>query len=95
MQANPIAKQSEEDLDISELASAEDFLNHFGVNYQASLVRVKRVLFMRLLNQVLAKQGSNSFSDYQAAVSKAYCLLEKGVVLAHQVPNCEACEGCE
>ncbi|GAB1620515.1 hypothetical protein AAOGI_05650 [Agarivorans albus] len=94
MLENPAQSQVADLAGINELASAEDFLNYFGVNYQAGLVRVKRVLFMRLLKQVLAKQASSSYSEYQAAVSKAYCLLEKGVVLAHQVPSCEACEGC-
>ncbi|GGB18264.1 MULTISPECIES: nitrogenase-stabilizing/protective protein NifW [Agarivorans] len=80
--------------DVAELSSAEGFLDYFGVPYQPSLVQVKRVLYLRLLSQVFEKQPCETFSEYKAAVAKAYCLLEKGVVLAHAAPQCQSCSGC-
>ncbi|GDY26093.1 nitrogenase-stabilizing/protective protein NifW [Agarivorans sp. Toyoura001] len=79
---------------IANLSSAESFLEFFKVSYQPNLLQVKRVVYLRLLGQVLSEQQCSNFNEFKAAVAKAYCLLEKGVVLAHAAPACKTCSGC-
>lgn len=79
---------------VASFSGAEDFLQGFKVEYKPALIQAKRVVYLRLLGQLLAKQPASTYQDYKALVAKAYCLLEKGVVVAHSIPACSACEGC-
>jgi len=49
--------ETELDLDLDELSSAEDFLGYFGIEYQPSVVHVNRLHILQ------------RFHDYLAAVS--------------------------
>ncbi|EGV27907.1 Nitrogenase-stabilizing/protective protein nifW [Thiorhodococcus drewsii AZ1] len=43
------------DLDMSELSSAEDFLEYFGIQYEQSLVQVNRLHILQRFHDYLAK----------------------------------------
>ncbi|WP_432452904.1 MULTISPECIES: nitrogenase-stabilizing/protective protein NifW [unclassified Agarivorans] len=79
---------------VASLDGAEAFLQCFEVSYQPALLQAKRVVYLRLLGQLLEKKPATTYQEYQAAVAKAYCLLEKGVVVAHAAPACSTCKGC-
>ena len=52
--------------DLKELASAEDFLDYFGVPYEAGVVRVKRLHILQRFHDYLAKQEAGKLPDYAA-----------------------------
>jgi nitrogenase-stabilizing/protective protein len=46
--------ESELDLDLEELSSAEDFLDYFDIDYQASVVHVNRLHILQRFHDYLA-----------------------------------------
>ena len=48
---------SELDLDLEELSSAEDFLDYFGVTYDPAVVHVNRLHILQRYHDYLAKAG--------------------------------------
>ncbi len=47
--------ETELDLDLDELSSAEDFLDYFGVDYQPSVVHVNRLHILQRFHDYLAE----------------------------------------
>jgi nitrogenase-stabilizing/protective protein len=56
------------ELDMEELSSAEDFLNYFGVEYEPSVVHVNRLHILQRFHNYLA-EVENLPSDEQALFS--------------------------
>lgn len=48
-------EETEFDLDLDELSSAEDFLNYFGINYEQSIVHVNRLHILQRFHDYIAK----------------------------------------
>lgn len=47
--------ETELDLDLDELSSAEDFLDYFGIQYQPSIVHVNRLHILQRFHDYLAE----------------------------------------
>lgn len=61
-----MSTETEFDLDLDELVSAEDFLEYFGINYDASTVYVNRLHILQRYHDYLdAEDGSAATSDAQ------------------------------
>ena len=62
--------------DLEELSSADDFLEHFGIDYDRSVVQVNRLHIMQRFHDYLLKtplqQGSDAFAHYVAWLEQAY-----------------------
>lgn len=81
---------------IEQLDSAEAFLHFFEVPYDADFLRPRRVQLLRLFHGVLNRRPSPlSWQDYQEALRRAYCLLQKGVLASLNVPACATCKDCD
>lgn len=64
------------ELDLEDLASAEDFLNYFEIPYDQSVVHVNRLHILQRFHDYLAKQESDKAPDYDA--------YRKWLVLAYE-----------
>lgn len=70
--------ESELDLDLDELSSAEDFLEYFDVDYVPSVVHVNRLHILQRFHDYMAKEGELPDSDdervaiYKAHLQQAY-----------------------
>ncbi|MBK1679470.1 nitrogenase-stabilizing/protective protein NifW [Rhodocyclus tenuis] len=59
--------------EVSELRSAEDFLDYFGVAYDPDVVRVKRLHILQRFHDYLGKvAGEPGRADYQRGLEQAY-----------------------
>lgn len=70
-----VAKTVTAGLDLDELESAEDFLEFFGVAYDAAVVQVNRLHILQRFHDYLARQesaGEASREQYRFCLSKAY-----------------------
>ncbi|MCU7939573.1 MAG: nitrogenase-stabilizing/protective protein NifW [gamma proteobacterium symbiont of Bathyaustriella thionipta] len=78
MVENTIDNESEFDLDMDELSSAEDFLNYFEIDYDQSIVHVNRLHILQRFHDYLSKVGDIPDEDearrsiYAEMLSKAY-----------------------
>jgi nitrogenase-stabilizing/protective protein len=54
------------ELDLEDLASAEDFLNYFEIPYDQSIVHVNRLHILQRFHDYLAKQEAGKAPDYDA-----------------------------
>lgn len=69
---------SEFDLDLEELSSAEDFLEYFGIEYQPRVVHVNRLHILQRFHDYLAEvevmpeQDSERFALYAGLLDGAY-----------------------
>ena len=54
------------ELDLEDLASAEDFLNYFEIPYDQSVVHVNRLHILQRFHDYLAKQEAGKAPDYDA-----------------------------
>ncbi|MBK9022261.1 MAG: nitrogenase-stabilizing/protective protein NifW [Sulfuritalea sp.] len=52
--------------DLADLSSAEDFLDYFGIDYEAQVVQVNRLHILQRYHDYLAKQEAGNAPDYQA-----------------------------
>lgn len=52
--------------DLAELGSAEDFLNYFGIPFDAAVVQVNRLHILQRFHDYLAKQEAGHLPDYAA-----------------------------
>ena len=52
--------------DLADLSSAEDFLDYFGIDYEAHVVQVNRLHILQRYHDYLAKQEAGNAPDYQA-----------------------------
>lgn len=52
--------------DLAELGSAEDFLNYFGIPFDAAVVQVNRLHILQRFHDYLAKQEAGKTPDYDA-----------------------------
>jgi len=63
---------------LEELVSAEDFLTHFGVPFDASVVHVSRLHILQRYHDYLSAQGepegddATRYAGYKALLEKAY-----------------------
>lgn len=70
--------ESELDLDLDELSSAEDFLEYFEVDYQPAVVHVNRLHILQRFHDYMAQQGDlpvieeERYACYKAQLGKAY-----------------------
>lgn len=70
--------ESELELDLDELSSAEDFLDYFGIAYDASVVHVNRLHILQRFHDYLGKQGEMPQDEdaqrtvYSEWLSRAY-----------------------
>lgn len=77
---------------VEELTSVEDFFELFDVEFDTGLVQHGRVKLLTLFNRNLAQYNEPfTFDDYKAALSKAYCLLQRGVVVPLMGSACSTC----
>jgi nitrogenase-stabilizing/protective protein len=51
---------------MEELVSAEDFLDYFGIDYDARVVQVNRLHILQRYHDYLAKQEAGKAPEYQA-----------------------------
>jgi len=54
------------ELDLEDLASAEDFLNYFEIPYDQGIVHVNRLHILQRFHDYLAKQEAGKAPDYDA-----------------------------
>ena len=52
--------------DLADLSSAEDFLDYFGIDYEAHVVQVNRLHILQRYHDYLAKQEAGKAPDYAA-----------------------------
>ncbi len=52
--------------DLADLSSAEDFLDYFGIDYEAHVVQVNRLHILQRYHDYLAKQEAGNAPEYQA-----------------------------
>jgi nitrogenase-stabilizing/protective protein len=50
--------ENELELDMDELVSAEDFLDYFGIEYEASIVHVNRLHILQRFHDYIAQAGA-------------------------------------
>ena len=67
---------SELDLDLDELSSAEDFLEYFGIHYDASVVQVNRLHILQRFHDYLWRLGALPDDDQERRGVYAYWLLQ-------------------
>lgn len=66
------------ELDLDDLASAEDFLDYFGVNYDPAVVQVNRLHILQRFHNYLARRavdggvGESSCEEYRRCLLQAY-----------------------
>lgn len=78
--------------EIEDLTSVEDFFEHFDVDYDEGVMQHSRVKLLTLFNRSLAEYDEPLLREnYQGALSKAYCLLQHGVVVELSAGRCESC----
>lgn len=68
---------SELDLDLDELSSAEDFLDYFSIPYDASVVHVNRLHILQRFHDYLAQAGDAVPADEQARYEVYTRLLQQ------------------
>lgn len=52
--------------ELDDLVSAEDFLDYFGVHYDETVVRVKRLHILQRFHDYLSRQEAGKEPDYEA-----------------------------
>lgn len=72
-----MSDESELDLDLDELSSAEDFLEYFGIDYVQSIVHVNRLHILQRFHDYVAKvempdSDDERFEVYKANLAQAY-----------------------
>lgn len=78
--------------ELAELDSIESFFVLFNVDYDENVVKKSRIQLLKLFNKVLEEyQAPIEYLQYQAALSKAYCLLKHGVSVPLAESNCSTC----
>lgn len=78
---------------IAELDGVEDFFELFEVAYDEEFIQHNRIHLLKLFHKNLAPyEVPISWDNYKAALSKAYCLLERGVKLPLAASSCANCE---
>ena len=61
--------------DLAELGSAEDFLNYFGIPFDAAVVQVNRLHILQRFHQYLGQYPATRLpdqSEYRASLARAY-----------------------
>ena len=60
--------------ELQKLASAEEFLDYFGLEYDPAVVSVSRLHILKRFNQYLAREGGpSSLSGLNAGLARAKC----------------------
>ncbi|MEI6894294.1 MAG: nitrogenase-stabilizing/protective protein NifW [Colwellia sp.] len=77
---------------VEELSSVEDFFELFEVEFDENVIRPSRVKLLTLFNKSLAEYSEPLlWENYKGALSKAYCLLQHGVVVPLKGAGCANC----
>ena len=77
--------------ELEELDCAEEFFELLQVPYEADVINNKRVPLLQLFHQLLEQYSAPNLADYQAALTKAYCLLKHGVRVELAASTCASC----
>lgn len=83
--------ESELDLDLDELSSAEDFLDYFKIEYNQSIVHVNRLHILQRFHDYLEQVGDMPESDsdrhqiYAAQLKKSYADFENSDAKSEKV----------
>lgn len=71
--------ESELDMDMEDLVSAEDFLDYFGISYDASVVHVNRLHILQRFHNYVSQAADTELMDdevrrnqYKASLTRAY-----------------------
>lgn len=67
-----MSEETDFDLDLEELSSAEDFLNYFEVPYEQSVVHVNRLHILQRFHDYLAKVEMPEDEEAKRAVYKEW-----------------------
>lgn len=83
--------------EVEELESAESFFEFFKVDYDPELIRHSRIQLLKLFNKNLVTyQEPIEWKEYREALTKAYCLLKRGVIVPLAESSCTTCQSdCE
>jgi nitrogenase-stabilizing/protective protein len=83
--------ESELDLDLDELSSAEDFLEYFDISYEPAVVHVNRLHILPRLHDYLARVDAMPADDdarrlvYRQMLSEAYADFVESDALTEKV----------
>lgn len=78
---------------VQSLTSLEEFFELFEVEYNAELITHGRVKLASLFKRNLTQFPEPIlWEQYQAALSKAYCLLQSGVSVPLSASACASCK---
>ncbi|MDC0610985.1 nitrogenase-stabilizing/protective protein NifW [Vibrio sp.] len=81
--------------DLEDLETAEDFLNYFNIEFDAKLVRVKRIQLLRMYEKLLSHDADNaSYESHKQALCTAYKQITLGRELAFEGGGCHGCTDC-
>lgn len=70
--------ESDLDLDLEELSSAEDFLDYFGVEYEPAVVHVNRLHILQRFHDYVGQAGEPAWTEgekrstYRDLLARAY-----------------------
>jgi nitrogenase-stabilizing/protective protein len=71
--------------DIADLASAEEFLEYFGVAYDPTIVHVNRLHILQRMHDYLAKAASPGYAEYRHSLEQAYADFVSSDALTEKV----------
>ena len=78
--------------ELADLESIEEFFILLNVDYDEDLIKKNRIQLLKLFHKALEEhQAPVEFLQYQAALSKAYCLFKHGVSVPLAESNCSTC----
>lgn len=78
---------------LEELDSIESFFTLFKVDYDESFIANSRIQLLKLFHKKLSEyQAPVEYFQYQEALTKAYCLLQRGVSIPLAASACHSCK---
>jgi len=80
---NPSAEDFADD--IADLASAEEFLEYFGIAYDPAVVHVNRLHILQRLHDYLATDAAPGYPEYRQGLERAYADFVSSDALTEKV----------
>jgi len=78
---------------LEDLDSIESFFTLFNVEYDERFITNSRIQLLKLFHQKLSEyQTPVEYYQYQEALTKAYCLLQRGVSIPLAASACHSCK---
>ena len=78
---------------IEKLDSAESFFTLFEVTYDPEVIECRRIQLLKLFNRnLIFYKEPIAWAEYQEALSKAYCLLQRGETIPLAESSCSSCQ---